>query len=878
MQNPLKYISHVLFGIGVLLQGYGDQTPMIGVNLAGAEFGGNGTTYFQDYIYPGEAQLDYFHSKGLKLVRLPFKWHRIQPNLHGVLDSAELGRIDTFLDQADERGMQVVLDLHNYAGRTVPGLDSNPNKAGVQGYKIGDPELPVSAYKDVWKKMAAHFKNRDNIWAYGLMNEPVGISTNDWLTAVQAAVDGVREEDMTHYVLLPGTFYSNAHRWPNHGEYLINVVDPADKRIFEAHSYWDGDHDGDYDQSYAASGVTPSYGVDDLTDFVDWCNANNVQGFIGEFGIDWRDPGWAPVLENALDYMRANGVSGTYWAGGPWWSNDYPLDLEPDPRDNAPRYPLDILDDYGDGTSQEYAPDFRIYWEGIVSGLLYAYPYQYGEAGASVNVDAQSTDTAKSGNESFKVTYTLPSGSYANCGMHIENGIYLTDNIAIPGHKLAFYVRGDTGADFKLRFKDVNGTFGPSVTVTNYGPAIGNSWHLYEIPLADLVDGSMDGSQYIERIRLDLLNKDNTTRTFYIDNMEVVGPEYVPEVPATGTLLEDDFDDGNANGWSFTNGAWSVESGELKQANNAGDAMAWWNDASAQNWSNYTVSADLTSTDNDQLGLAFYVQDAQNYYYASVSQQDGKLRLYLVQNGSVSLLDTNHSSTYTQGTPFTLSVSVDNGDITVSQDGVTKLTHTDTTYTSGSVGLYSHYCAASYFDNLQVVAGDVSLPYSDDFNDGDADGWSFANGTWTVESGELKQANNAGDAMAWFDDPGAQSWSNYTLSADLTSTDNDHIGLAFYIQDAQNYYYASVSQQDGKLRLYLVQNGSVSLLDTNHSSTYSQGTPFTLAVSVDNGDITVSQDGVTKLTHTDTTYTSGSVGLYSHYCAASYFDDVQVSP
>ncbi|MDA3874437.1 MAG: glycoside hydrolase family 5 protein [Kiritimatiellae bacterium] len=682
------------------------QTPMMGVNLAGAEFGGNGTTYGQDYIYPGESQLNYFHSKGLKLIRLPFKWHRIQPDLYGNLSSAELGRIDTFLDQAEARGMQVILDLHNYAGRTVPGFDSDPTTPGIQGYKIGDTELPVSAYKDVWKKMAAHFKNRSNIWAYGLMNEPSGISTTDWLTAVQAAVDGVREEDMNNYVLLPGTYWSNAHQWPTHGEYLLNVVDSADKRIFEAHSYWDGDHNGDYSQSYAASGVTPSYGVDDLEDFVDWCNANDVQGFVGEFGIDWRDPDWAPVLENALAYMEANGISATYWAGGPWWTSNYPLDLEVDPRTNEPRYPLDILAEYGDGTSQPYAPNFRLYWEGITSGLLYSYPYSYGGAGASVTVDPESTDQAKSGSRSFKVTYTLPSGSYANCGMHIENGVYLTDNINIDGHVLVLYVRGDTGANFNLRLKDVTGASGPQVTLTDFGPVIGNSWQRYEIPLTDLVNTSMDGSEFIERVRLDLLNKDNTTRTFYIDNMEVVGPEYVPvvpEPPSSGTLLSETFDDDNADGWVTNGGNWVVEFGEIV-SNNAGHNIAWWDAPAALNWSNYTLSADVASTDNDGIGLAFYVQDEDNYYYVSMSKQDTKTRLYKMVNGSATLLATNHSTGYTTGQTYALEVTIDNGAITVRRDGQTILTKTDTTFTQGSVGLSSTWNANAYHDNVQVSA------------------------------------------------------------------------------------------------------------------------------------------------------------------------------
>ncbi|MFN3405370.1 MAG: hypothetical protein ACK40G_14825 [Cytophagaceae bacterium] len=49
------------------------QTPF-GVNLSGAEFGSVFPgTYNSHYTYPTVAELDYFKSKGLTLIRLPFK-------------------------------------------------------------------------------------------------------------------------------------------------------------------------------------------------------------------------------------------------------------------------------------------------------------------------------------------------------------------------------------------------------------------------------------------------------------------------------------------------------------------------------------------------------------------------------------------------------------------------------------------------------------------------------------------------------------------------------------------------------------------------------------------------------------------------------------
>lgn len=51
-----------------------------GVNLAGAEFGGNSIpgVFGTDYIYPLEEEVDYFVGKGMNVFRIPFRWERLQ--------------------------------------------------------------------------------------------------------------------------------------------------------------------------------------------------------------------------------------------------------------------------------------------------------------------------------------------------------------------------------------------------------------------------------------------------------------------------------------------------------------------------------------------------------------------------------------------------------------------------------------------------------------------------------------------------------------------------------------------------------------------------------------------------------------------------------
>ena len=144
------------------------QIPF-GVNLAGAEFGENMPgTFDVDYTYPTLTQLDYYQSKGLNLVRLPYRWERIQPVLNGNLDSDELLRIKYFLQIAADRNMVVILDLHNYCRYQLNGI-----------YEIiGSNNLTISNVTDLWTKLSFELNNVPNIWGYGIMNEPHDLLSN----------------------------------------------------------------------------------------------------------------------------------------------------------------------------------------------------------------------------------------------------------------------------------------------------------------------------------------------------------------------------------------------------------------------------------------------------------------------------------------------------------------------------------------------------------------------------------------------------------------------------------------------------------------------------------------------------------------------------
>ena len=339
LASPVTVGSNaVLTGTGVLgAAGVGSLIltgRLFGVNLSGGEFGSVPGTYNADYVYPTDsAEWNYYRRKGLTLIRMPFRWARVQKTLNGELDATEMARIDAVIALARARGMKVILDMHDYDHLTVAGTS----------YLIGATAVPYAAFRDVWHRLADRYRADPGLYAYGLMNEP-NATGGTWPLAAQAAIDGIRETDTTNIILVAGDSWSSALLWPTVNTNL-NVTDPCGKIIYEAHCYFDHDSSGTYTRSYDGEGAYPTIGVDRVKPFVDWLKAHGARGFIGEYGIPTNDVRWLTVLDNFQAYLNTNGVSGTYWAGGPWWGS-YILSCEPDGGYTLDKPQMSVLQNY----------------------------------------------------------------------------------------------------------------------------------------------------------------------------------------------------------------------------------------------------------------------------------------------------------------------------------------------------------------------------------------------------------------------------------------------------------------------------------------------------------------------------------------------------
>lgn len=320
-------IRGALIRLTILFWGFnlvcpGAPLPYGGVNLSGAEFGEHNLpgAYGTDYIYPTADELDYFKSKNMNIIRLPFRWERLQPSLYIEFNQEERNRLDAVVQAALERNLTVILDPHNYAR--------------YHNELIGTANVPNAAFVDFWSRLAQTYKSEPKVW-FGLMNEPHDMQTENWLTSANAAIAGIRSAGAINRILVPGNGWTGAHSWyqtwygASNADVLRGILDPADNYAIEVHQYLDDNSSGTLETV-----VSATIGSERLQAFTGWCRDNGIKAFLGEFAVPRIELGYQAV-DDLLNYMENNAdvwEGWTWWSAGPWWNN-YMFSLEPSEGD-----------------------------------------------------------------------------------------------------------------------------------------------------------------------------------------------------------------------------------------------------------------------------------------------------------------------------------------------------------------------------------------------------------------------------------------------------------------------------------------------------------------------------------------------------------------
>ncbi|MDR0412487.1 MAG: cellulase family glycosylhydrolase [Dysgonamonadaceae bacterium] len=338
------------------------ETVMLGVNLASASGGTNPGTLGTNYRYPRHEDLYYFNAKGVKLIRLPFRWKRIQGEPDGALTVDDINAMHAVVKEAERLGMWVMPDMHDYLEYARNDTLFEVGVAGGRAWRgsvnawgpwfsLNYTGITKEHFADAWTKLVDAFSDCSNIWGYDLMNEPKGVNIDVLRDNYQAVIDAIREKDTQAYIVVEGKSYASSSGWPSVSDELKNLTDPANKLIYQAHCYFDKDASGTYQSDYNTE-VGNNFDVykQRLDPFINWCAANGKTGMIGEFGVPYNgatggDSRYMVLIDSVFSYLKQKHMTATYWCGGAFYET-YHITVQPTDNYRVEKSTMAIMEKY----------------------------------------------------------------------------------------------------------------------------------------------------------------------------------------------------------------------------------------------------------------------------------------------------------------------------------------------------------------------------------------------------------------------------------------------------------------------------------------------------------------------------------------------------
>ena len=181
---------------------------------------------------------------------------------------------------------------------------------------------------------------------------------------------------------------------------------------------------------------------------------------------------------------------------------------------------------------------------------------------------------------------------------------------------------------------------------------------------------------------------------------------------------------------------------------------------------------------------------------------------------------------------------------------------------------------------IEILPVDQCLKYEDDFNDNTINPvWHIKNGTWSESDGNIRQTSNFYTSEnlleGCFATTGSLLWSNYIVSCDMMSSDNDFIGLVWNRQDELNMYMFYWNLEGNTRRLVKWVNG-VETVMASDAIPYTSNTWYHIEILSVAGSISLNIDGTNIFSITDNTFSNGKAGLFCSGNQSSYWDNFKV--
>lgn len=247
--------------------------------------------YYSNFISENDIALIAKH--GFNSIRVPFNYRIFNPENEDSIDGSRI--IDQLISWCKKYKLYVVLDMH-----AAPGGQNNLFISDPENVKLWDSEQNQQKTCQLWKQIAARYKNDTTVAGYDILNEPDTKNPSTLLQFYKELIASIRSVDSNHLLIIEGN--KLAHNFDQFPPKLI------DDQIYSYHYYpWFQENNKPKSLYKITSGIE--------TDLPFWC---------GEWGED--TPGNLKEISSLLS-AQPNLCGMAFWTWKRIYKNNnrYPL-------------------------------------------------------------------------------------------------------------------------------------------------------------------------------------------------------------------------------------------------------------------------------------------------------------------------------------------------------------------------------------------------------------------------------------------------------------------------------------------------------------------------------------------------------------------------
>ena len=252
-----------------------------------------------------EEYFELIKNEGFNSVRIPIRWsaHALEESPYAIHQSF-FNRIDWAIDQALQRDLLVVINIHHYEEI------------------MSEPEKHLDRFLSLWQQISTRYKYYPIELIFEVLNEPHDALTAEiWNDYMVQAINVIRETNPTRILMVGPPDWNGIG-----GLSKLNVPENDTNIIVTVHYYnpfqfthqgagWVDGSDEWLGTTWTATPSQKQAIIDDFSSVTSWANTHNRPIYVGEFGAysaaDMNSRiAWTTYLARHLESI---GFSWAYW-------------------------------------------------------------------------------------------------------------------------------------------------------------------------------------------------------------------------------------------------------------------------------------------------------------------------------------------------------------------------------------------------------------------------------------------------------------------------------------------------------------------------------------------------------------------------------------